>query len=143
MAAERIHFLLVEDDEDHAELIRLALAENGPLVTLDWVRDGEEALAFLRREGPHAHRRRPDVVLLDLRLPRIDGLAVLAEIKTDDTLRSIPVVVLTTSRADADRATAYASHANSFVTKPVDFEKFHRMIKDLGAYWATWNQKPG
>ncbi|MFQ5412628.1 MAG: response regulator [Phycisphaerae bacterium] len=143
MSAGRIHFLLVEDDEDHAELIKMALAENRVVNTIDWVRDGEEALAFLRRHGPYADKTLPDVILLDLRIPKIDGITVLAKLKADDELRNIPVVVLTTSRADVDRARAYSNHANSFVTKPVDFEKFHQMIKDLGMYWSVWNQKPG
>jgi CheY-like chemotaxis protein len=142
MSDTLVRFLLVEDDDDHAELVQLALGENRIANTVDRVRDGAEAMAYLRQEGAFADKDLPNVVLLDLKLPKIDGHEVLAQIKTDDELRSIPVVVLTTSQAEADKAKAYYNHANSYLIKPVDFENFHRMIKDLELYWGVWNQRP-
>ncbi len=135
-----VHFLLVEDDDDHAELIRMNLAESRIGNTMDRVSDGEEALAYLRREGAFADRPRPDVVLLDLKLPKVDGHEVLAQVKSDDALRCIPIVVLTTSQAEADRAQAYFNHTNSYLVKPVDFAQFQKMVKDLKLYWGVWNQ---
>jgi CheY-like chemotaxis protein len=114
-----VHFLLVEDDDDHAELVMMGLlAENGTVKTADRVRDGEEAISYLKRQGHE----------------------VLAAIKNDSDLRSIPVVVLTTSQAPEDKARAYRGHANSYLAKPMDFGEFTRMIKDLSQYWTVWNQ---
>ena len=140
MNARLVHFLLVEDDDDHAELIQMTLAESRIGNTFDRVSDGEEALAYLRREGAYTDKRQPDVVLLDLKLPKVDGHEVLAQIKSDESLRRISVVVLTTSQSEADRAKAYYNHANSYLTKPVDFGRFQQMIKDLKLYWGVWNQ---
>lgn len=139
-----VHFLLVEDDASHAELVRMALADNMVLNTLDHVGDGERAIRYLRGEGEYAARTMPDVILLDIRLPKIDGHEVLAQIKADEQLRTIPVIILTTSEAEVDRVRAYSSHANSYLVKPVDFGKFQRMVRDLEFYWAVWNQRaPG
>jgi CheY-like chemotaxis protein len=136
-----VHFLLVEDDDDHAELVMMGLlAENGTVKTADRVRDGEEAISYLKRQGRYANRPRPNIVLLDLKLPKVDGYEVLAAIKNDSDLRSIPVVVLTTSQAPEDKARAYRGHANSYLAKPMDFGEFTRMIKDLSQYWTVWNQ---
>ena len=140
MNSRLVHFLLVEDDDDHAELIQMTLAESRIGNTFDRVSDGEEALAYLRREGAYADKPQPDVVLLDLKLPKVDGHEVLAQIKSDESLRRISVVVLTTSQSEADRAKAYYNHANSYLTKPVDFGRFQQMIKDLKLYWGVWNQ---
>jgi CheY-like chemotaxis protein len=140
MNARLVHFLLVEDDDDHAELIQMTFAESRIGNTFDRVSDGEEALAYLRREGAYADKPQPDVVLLDLKLPKVDGHEVLAQIKSDESLRRISVVVLTTSQSEADRAKAYYNHANSYLTKPVDFGGFQQMIKDLKLYWGVWNQ---
>jgi chemotaxis family two-component system response regulator Rcp1 len=104
---------------------------------LSVVRDGEEALAFLRREGQHASAQRPDLILLDLNLPRKDGREVLSEIKRDEELRSIPVVVLTTSSAEADILKSYALHANCYITKPVDLEQFVNVVKSIDDFWLT------
>ena len=134
------HFLLVEDDDAHAELILLGLEENRVANTVDRVADGAAALAYVRREGDHAHARRPDVILLDLRLPKVDGHEVLEVLKTDDDLRAIPVVVLSTSATEADKARAYHNHANSYLVKPVEFEKFQQMIQEFKLYWAVWNE---
>lgn len=142
MKIRPVKFLLVEDDDSHAELIQMALEENRVSNLLNRVSDGVEAMKYLRAEAPYADRTLPDVVLLDLKLPRMDGLEVLAAIKGDEALKSTPVVVLTTSTAELDRARAYAHHANSYVVKPLDFHTFHQMIKDLQLYWSAWNEPP-
>ncbi|MBT8485590.1 MAG: response regulator [Phycisphaerales bacterium] len=135
-----VHFLLVEDDDDQAELVQLAFEDQPTHHSLDRVGDGESALAYLRREGPFVEARRPDVVLLDLRLPRMDGHEVLRSIKSDRSLRRIPVVVLTTSTAPSDKARAYELHVNSYLMKPDGFDRFQSMISDLHRYWSQWNE---
>ena len=142
MSAKPICFLLVEDDDSHAELVQMALTDNQVSNRVDRVSDGAQALAYLRREGDYADCPQPDVILLDLKLPKVDGHEVLAQLKADEKLRAIPVVVLTTSAAEADKAKAYYNHANSYLVKPVDFEKFHEMIKDRKLYWSVWNEPP-
>ncbi|MCB9838168.1 MAG: response regulator [Phycisphaeraceae bacterium] len=137
-----VHFLLVEDNQDHADLVRMSLEINNVTNTLDHVRDGLAAMAYLRNSGEYGGSKRPDVILLDINLPKMNGHEILEQIKADEDLKVIPVVVLTTSAADADRLSAYRSHANSFVTKPVDFQKFQNMIRDLNLYWTVWNQAP-
>lgn len=132
-------FLLVEDDPDHADLIVRALADQRVSNQFDHVTDGEAAIRFLRQEAPYENAGRPDVILLDLNLPKLNGHDVLKMIKEDPELKSIPVVVLTTSAAEADRAKAYQNHANSYLSKPIDFNQFHDMIKDLKMYWGVWN----
>lgn len=136
------HFLLVEDDPAHAELVRIAMEENAVANTMDHVEDGELAVKYLNMDEPYEDRRRPDVVLLDIRLPRMDGHEVLEYMKTNEHLSTIPVVMLTTSDADSDRAKAYEHNANSYVTKPVDFDQFRKMVRDLQLYWAVWNRPP-
>jgi len=137
-----VHFLLAEDDDDHADLVMEEMRENRLANTVDRVSNGVEAMAYLRQEGEYADCRRPDVVLLDLRMPLKDGQEVLAEIRADADLKTLPVVMLTSSAADADRHQAYHQHCNSYLVKPVDFEKFSQMIKDLNLYWSVWNQLP-
>ncbi|MGD9692173.1 MAG: response regulator [Phycisphaerales bacterium] len=135
-----IHFLLVEDDDDHADLIERGLREGKTQGTISRVADGEAAMAFLRREGPYRGAARPDVVLLDINLPRMNGHEVLRAIKSDPSLGTIPVVILTTSQAQVDRARAYEERANSYLAKPIDFDNFHQMIVDTRLYWTDWNQ---
>ncbi|WP_152051966.1 response regulator [Tautonia marina] len=137
-----VKFLLVEDDEDHAELVKRNLRRARVANSVTHVPDGVEALAFLRREGNYPDAERPDVVLLDLKLPKLDGLEVLTAIRADDELRDLPVVILTTSDAEADRERAYEHHVNSYLVKPVDFEKFRQMVNDLSLYWGVWNVLP-
>ena len=138
MIAGNSHYdvLLVDDDAGDANLTRLAIGE-GPLACrLHYVKDGVEALAFLRREnGPYAEAPRPDLVLLDLNMPRKNGREVLEEVKADPDLRTIPVVVMTTSDADWDIEEAYRLGANSFVTKSADLDQFIATIHALETYW--------
>lgn len=137
--------LLVEDNPAHAELVKRALEGHPVANRIIHLSDGEAALNFLSRRGAFADPEkspRPHVVLLDLRLPRIDGLEVLREIRTSAELEKLPVVILTTSEAEIDAARAYEHHANSFLVKPLDFEKFVRLMGDLGFYWLKWNYYP-
>jgi CheY-like chemotaxis protein len=136
------HFLLVEDNDDHADLLMMSLESNHAVNTIDRVVDGAEALDFLRRSGVYGDARRPDIILLDLNLPKLSGHQVLEQIKTDDDLCTIPVVVMTTSSSKSDREMAYKRHANSFMMKPVDFPKLQVMIRILNLYLSVWNQAP-
>jgi len=145
MMGEPLHILLVEDNPDHAELVIRNMEDAQVANRIFHVTDGEMALDFLFGRGSYADRKAyptPDLVLLDLRLPKIDGLEVLKETKGDAVLRAIPIVVLTTSEAERDMAMAYEYHANSYVTKPVDFATFNKLLHDLGFYWLAWNKRP-
>ena len=132
-----IEILLVEDNPGDVELTREALHDGKIHMNLSVVSDGVEALAFLKREGAFAGAPRPDLILLDLNLPRKDGRAVLAEIKEDSSLRHIPVVVLTSSQAEQDIVRAYDLHANCYVTKPVDLDQFITIVRSIEQFWFT------
>lgn len=132
-----IDVLLVEDDEGDVLMTREALHEGKIVNRLHVVGDGVEALAFLRRDGEYADAARPDLVLLDLNLPRIDGREVLREIKADDRLRRIPVVVLTTSEAEEDVLRSYDLYANAYVSKPVDFSHFVTVIRQIDDFFLS------
>jgi two-component system, chemotaxis family, response regulator Rcp1 len=132
-----IDILLVEDNPGDERLTREALKEGKVYSNLHWVKDGVEAMQFLRREGKYGSAPRPEIILLDLNLPRKDGREVLQEIKADDELRRIPVVVLTTSKAEEDVLRTYNLHANCYVTKPVDLEKFIVVVKSIDVFWLT------
>jgi len=137
--------LLVEDNEDHAEIVMRSFRDYRVANNLRVVADGEAALDFLFHRGAYRdpmRSPRPDVILLDLRLPGIDGWTVLKEIKQTEQLLRIPVVVLTSSDNSVDIAQAYDLHANSYLVKPVDFVKFTGLMKDLGFYWLGWNVNP-
>jgi CheY-like chemotaxis protein len=138
-----IHVLLVEDDPGDVLMTQEALASAKVLHSLHVVNDGESAVAFLRREGEHAGAPRPDLVFLDLNLPRMDGREVLALVKADESLRSIPVVVLTTSSAEEDVLRSYDLHANAYVTKPVDFEAFMHVVRQIDDFFLTVARLPG
>jgi len=133
--ADLITVLLVEDDPGDVLLIREALADNKVGNTLVTVSDGVEAMRFIRGEGEHAGSERPDLVLLDLNLPRKSGTEVLEEIKGDPQLATIPVVVLTTSEAEEDVLRSYKMHANAYVTKPVDFERFKAIVQQIDDFF--------
>jgi len=132
-----IEILLVEDNAGDVRLTREALKEGKVRNNLSVARDGVEALAFLRRQGEFATAPRPDLILLDLNLPRKDGRDVLGEIKKEEALRRIPVVVLTTSKAEEDIVKTYELHANCYITKPVDLEQFIAVVKSIDDFWLT------
>jgi CheY-like chemotaxis protein len=142
-AGRPITILLVDDDADDRYLTQRALKEGRLVNTVYEAVDGEDALAFLRCEGEHVDVPRPDLVLLDLNMPRKNGRETLAEIKADPALRSIPVIVLTTSKADEDIFRSYDLGANSFVTKPVGFDSFSEVMRDLSRYWFQIVELPG
>ena len=132
-----IEILMVEDNPGDVRLTIEALKETKVRNNLNVVRDGAEALAFLRRQGRYAQAPRPDLILLDLNVPRIDGRQVLAEIKADADLRRIPVVVLTASQAEEDILKTYDLHANCYVTKPVDLDQFIKVVQSIETFWLT------
>ena len=132
-----IDILLVEDDPGDVRLTREALKEGKVLNSLHVVGDGIEALAFLRHEGQYANIPHPDIILLDLNLPRMDGRELLATIKTDPNLLRIPVVILTTSRSEEDILKSYDLHANCFISKPVGMEQFIKVVKSMEEFWFT------
>lgn len=132
-----VEILLVEDNPGDVRLTQEALREGKIRNSLTVAKDGVEALAILRREGRHASAARPDLILLDLNLPRKDGREVLAEIKSDEALRRIPVVVLTTSKAEEDILRTYDLHANCYISKPVDLEQFITVVKSIDDFWFT------
>jgi len=137
-----LRILLVEDDPDHAELVRRGLEEYGSHLRLTHVADGEAALEYLKDRTPRSTPGRPHLILLDLRLPRMDGLEVLREIKATPDLADIPCVVLTTSRAEGDMVKAYRLHANSYLVKPGDYERFVELIAGVERYWLQENVQP-
>ena len=145
MKGEPIVILLVEDDEAHAEIVRRNFGTCRLANHLIHVADGQAALDYLyRRNGfsDPAKSPRPGIVLLDLRLPKVDGLEVLKIVKADPSLNSIPVVILTTSKTEEDMVKAYGNHANSYLVKPVDFSQFTALMETFGYYWLAWNQYP-
>ncbi len=140
-----VEILLVEDNPNDMELALHALQRNHLANRIQVVRDGAEALEFLFCTGAFAHRRienSPKVVLLDLKMPKVDGVEVLRQIKANPKTRAIPVVVLTSSREDPDIATCYQLGANSYIVKPVDFDQFTNSVRQIGFYWLLLNQPP-
>ena len=135
--ARQIEVLLVEDDPGDVLMTREAFETHKLTNRLHVVQDGADAMAFLRREGQYASAPRPDLVLLDLNLPRMDGREVLEAIKTDPSLANIPVVVLTTSEAEEDVLRSYSLHANAYVTKPVDFERFIDVVRQIDDFFVS------
>ena len=134
--------LLVEDNPGDARLTVEAFADGKVRNNLNVVPDGIEAMRYLRKEGPYADRPRPDIILLDLNLPKKDGREVLAEIKSDSDLKSIPVVILTTSKAEEDILRTYELHANCYITKPVDLDNFIEVVRSIEDFWLTLVRLP-
>jgi CheY-like chemotaxis protein len=132
-----IEILLVEDDPGDVLMTREALSQSKLVHDIQVVDDGEQALDYLRRRGAYGDARRPDLILLDLNLPRLSGTEVLSEIKDDPDLRSIPVVVLTTSDAEEDVLRSYQLHANAYVTKPVDFDAFVKVVRQVDDFFLS------
>jgi len=137
MVLESAVILLVEDDPADVELTRYTIEKSKVLIELQVVGDGVEALAFLRREGKYADAPRPDLILLDLNMPRMDGRAFLSEMRADDQLKTIPVVVLTTSQTDEDIYRSYHLGANCYITKPVGLEEFTKVVNAIEDFWFT------
>ena len=145
MSTDSIEILLVEDNPNDEELTLYALKRNNITNHIQVVRDGAEALEYLFCTGAYAHcqiNKPPKVVLLDLKLPKVDGLEVLERIKTDERTRSIPVVMLTSSQEERDIVESYQLGVNSYIVKPVDFEQFIEAVRQLGLYWMLLNQTP-
>src|ERR1700686_1845440 len=140
--ARPLQVLLVEDSPGDVRLTREVFREANMSINLHVASDGVEAIAFLRHEGAHVHAPRPDLILLDLNLPKMDGREVLAHIKEDDDLKTIPTVVLTTSQAEADIVKSYQLHANCYLTKPVQLEAFESMVKSINDFWLTMVKLP-
>ena len=132
-----IDILLVEDNEGDARLAREAMKDSKIRNTLHHVSDGEEAMAFLHQEGKYANSPRPELILLDLNLPKKDGRQVLAEIKMDEDLKRIPVVILTVSSAEEDILKSYNLHANCYITKPIDLGQFMKVVRSVEDFWLT------
>ena len=137
-----VEILLIEDNPGDARLAQEALRDAKVRNNLNWVHDGVEGLAYLRQEGNYRTSCRPDLILLDLNLPRKDGREVLSEIKADEKLRRIPVVILTTSQAEEDVLRAYHLNANCYITKPVDLEQFMKVVKTIEDFWLTIVKRP-
>ncbi|MGZ5033325.1 MAG: response regulator [Usitatibacter sp.] len=135
--APPVEILLVEDNPGDYRLTQEALHEGKVYNNLHWAKDGVEALDFLNRRGKHSDAPRPDIILLDLNLPKKDGREVLSEIKADADLKAIPVVILTTSKAEEDVLRSYDLHANCYVTKPVDLDKFIVVVQSIDRFWLT------
>ncbi len=145
MNGEPLTILFVEDNPDHAELVMRSFEDHRVANRIFHLPDGEAALDYLFRRGGFTEpvkSPRPHVILLDLRLPKVDGLEILKIIRDSKDLRTIPVVILTTSHAEMDVSRAYEYHANSYLVKPLDFEKFTKLMDDLGFYWLGWNHYP-
>lgn len=132
-----IQILLVEDSAGDVRLTQEAFRETNTAIQLHIVQDGVEAMEFLRQGGSHAKSPRPDLILLDLNLPRMDGREVLEALKADDGLKNIPIVILTTSEAEADIAKSYLLHANCYLTKPVQLEAFEALVLSISDFWLT------
>ncbi|MFI6243084.1 response regulator [Micromonospora sp. NPDC050795] len=135
-SAQPVRILVVDDDPGDVLMIEEALADSDVDKIIDVVSDGEEAMEFLRAEGRHEDARRPDVILLDLNMPRMDGRQVLGAVKQDEDLRTIPIVVLTTSNADTDIVGSYTLQANAYVTKPIDLDDFNDVVRRIDEFFG-------
>ena len=146
MTGEPSLIMLIEDNLDHAELVIRTMQEHRIATQVRHLRDGGSALEYLFRRGEFSDPERsprPQIILLDLRLPGVDGIDVLKAIKEDEELKAIPVIILTTSEAEKDIARAYQHQANSYLVKPAGYEEFRKLMENLGYYWLGWNSRPG
>lgn len=143
MKTQKLKILLCEDDDDHADLIEFNLRDLTVDVSFDRVNNGADAVDYLLRQGEFSEIPRPDVVLLDLNLPKKNGLEVLAVVKNNGTTMDIPIIMLTTSASEKDLRSAYENHVNGFMVKPMNFDDFSEMLKAFGVYWGKWNRVPG
>lgn len=142
---EKISILLVEDNPAHAEIVIRSFEAYDMSNNIYHVEDGQEALDYLYNEGSYHSpngTKMPDLIILDLRLPKVDGIEVLRRIKSDAKFKTIPVIILTTSESDKDIAKAYTNYVNSYLVKPIDLEKFGKLIESFGYYWFSWNKFP-
>jgi chemotaxis family two-component system response regulator Rcp1 len=137
-----LQVLLVEDSPGDVRLMLEAFHDTNPSIHLHVANDGVEAMAFLRQQGSHTHVPRPDLILLDLNMPKMDGRQVLARIKEDDNLKTIPTVILTTSEAESDIVKSYQLHANCYLTKPVQLDAFENLMKSINDFWLTSAKLP-
>jgi len=143
MIGEPIKILLIEDNIDHAELVIRCFEKHRIMNSIYHVNDGEKAIDYLFGKNEFLNRAKfpiPNLILLDLRIPKIDGLEILTQIKSNDELKFIPVVVLSSSENEKDIHTAYSQYVNSYLVKPLDFDKFSSMMEELGFYWLGWNK---
>jgi len=145
MTEHIVDILLVEDRLEDAELAMMGLKKYNLINTIDWVKDGEEALEYIFAEGRYSHRHidhKPKLILLDIQMPKIDGLEVLRRIRADERVQHIPVIVLTTSKEEQDIIEAYKLHVNAYILKPVEFGGFTEAMKTMGMFWILLNQRP-
>jgi two-component system, response regulator len=145
MKTNIIDILLVEDREEDAELTIMALKNYRLANNIKWVKDGQDALDFLFGKGQYEAEEtpnRPKIILLDLKMPKVDGIEVLREVRNNPATKTIPVIILTTSREEKDVVDAYNLHANSYIVKPVGFDKFTESVKEIGIYWLLLNEPP-
>jgi CheY-like chemotaxis protein len=144
-SGEPLTILYVEDDPAHAEIAKRNLQKNRVINNLIHVDDGQKALDYLFRQGEYSNpetSKRPHIILLDLRLPKVDGLEVIEKVRANPDLNTIPIVILTTSGAESDIEKAYKFNVNSYLVKPLDFDKFAELLETFGFYWLAWNQYP-
>lgn len=140
-----VDILLVEDRAEDAELALMALKKYNLVNSVEWVKDGEEAIEFIFAEGRYSHRNindKPKVILLDLKMPKVDGIEVLRRVRTDDRVKHTPIVILTTSKEERDIVNAYNLNVNAYILKPVEFSGFVEAIKSIGLFWVLLNQRP-
>ncbi len=140
-----VDILLVEDRTEDAELAMMGLKKHNLINKIDWVKDGEEALEYVFAEGRYSHRNiehRPKLILLDLKMPKVDGIEVLRKIREDERVKYIPVIILTTSKEEQDVINAYDLNVNAYMLKPVEFNGFAEAMKTMGMFWVLLNQRP-
>ena len=142
MAKKSLKFLIVEDDDDHAELIISTIEDLGVAESIDRLDNGEDAVNYLKSETQSPSAKKPDIVLMDLKLPKLSGIEVLKAVRCESELAAIPIVMLSTSPSQRDIRDAYLNHANAYLVKPMEFEELSAMVADLVNFWGKWNTTP-